>query len=234
MPSPDNPPGIKAFRVAGIFESSMAEYDDTYAYTSLSAAQELFGLDSRDVNGYDIKLNSLEKLDSLAANLQETLGYPYYVRTIYKTHQSIFTWLELQRKPIPIALGLIIIVASFNIIGALFMTVLEKTRAIGTLKSMGMRRGQISSIFLYQGIYLSLIGITLGNLLAFTLSKLQENYEIIKLPESVYYMSKAVLTVSWENYLIVSAAALVISLFSAYIPGRIAARINPVNTLRFD
>jgi lipoprotein-releasing system permease protein len=233
VPSPDNPPGIKSFIVSGIFESSMAEYDDAYAYTDLSSAQELFGMEDY-VNGYDIKLNSLEKADSLARNLQDYLGYPYYVRTIYETHQTIFTWLELQKKPIPIAIGLIIIVASFNIIGALFMMVLEKTRAIGTLKSLGMKRRQISNIFLMQGIYLSLIGIALGNILAFTISKLQENYEIIKLPASVYYMSKAVLYVSLDNYLVVSGITLVISLLSAYIPGRIAARINPVNTLRFN
>lgn len=233
IPSPDNPPGIKSFTVTGIFESSMAEYDDAYAYTDLSSAQDIFGMQDY-VNGYDIKLNSLEKVDSLARNLQDYLGYPYYVRTIYETHQTIFTWLELQRKPIPIAIGLIIIVASFNIIGALFMMVLEKTRAIGTLKSLGMKRRQISAIFLAQGVYLSLIGITLGNLLAFAISRLQENYEIIKLPASVYYMSKAVLDISLENYLIVSGITLSISLLSAYIPGRIAAKINPVNTLRFN
>jgi len=232
-PSIENPPGIKQFIVAGIFESGMAEYDDDYAYINLRNAQQLLGVD-RKINGYDIKVNDISKIDSLAANLNDFLTYPYYVRTIYKIYQNIFTWIDLQKRLIPISLILIVVVAVFNIIGTLLMIVLERTNAIGILKSLGANRKQIVSIFLLQGVYISLIGIVLGNIIAYILSKLQQEYNIISIPETVYYMSKAPIQIDLQNYLLISAATLLLSLLAAFIPSYIASRINPVQTIRFN
>lgn len=232
-PSPENPPGIKQFIVTGIFESGMAEYDDDYAYLNLKNAQELLDVDNR-INGYDIKVRDISRIDSLTANLNDYLNYPYYVRSIYNIYQNIFTWIDLQKRLIPISLILIVVVAVFNIIGTLLMIVLERTKAIGILKSLGASRKQIVSIFLLQGIYISLIGIVLGNIIAYILSRLQQEYNIISIPESVYFMSKAPVEIQLQNYLIISAATLLLSAFAAFIPSYIASRINPVNTIRFN
>jgi len=154
LPSFDNLPNIQKFKINGVFESGMAEYDDLYAYTNLSTAQKLFDLGDK-ISGYDIKLKDISKIDSLTSVLANELRYPYAVRSIYQTHRNIFTWIELQKEPIPLILALISIVAVFNIIGTLLMIILEKTKAIGTLKSLGATKKQIIGIFVYQRVLLA-------------------------------------------------------------------------------
>jgi len=233
IPSLENPPGIKNFYVSGIFESGMAEYDDQFAYINLQNAQEIFGMQN-NINGYEIKLSNLTKIDSLAKNLSDYLGYPYYVRTIYDVYQNIFTWIDLQKRLIPIALILIVVVAVFNIIGTVLMLVLERANTIGILKSLGTKRRTILNIFLTQGFYLSAIGILIGNILAFILSKLQIEFNMITIPETVYFMSQAPVLIDWHYYLYVSLGTLLISIATAVIPSFIAAKISPISALRFD
>ncbi len=153
----------------------MAKYDDAYAYISLKEAQELFSIGD-NITGYDIKLGNISKIDSLTRYLGKKLRYPHAVHDqYYQVHRNIFTWIELQKKPIPIVLALIILVAVFNIIGTLLMIVLEKTNAVGILKSVGAKRRQVVLIFLLQGIVLGIVGILLGNALAIVLMEIQLN-----------------------------------------------------------
>ncbi len=233
IPSPQNMPNIERFRITGIFESGMAAYDDINAYVSLSEAQQLCNLGDH-VTGYDIRLNNISKIDSLTSYLNDYLGYPFAVRSIYQLHRNIFTWIDLQKKPIPIILGLIIIVAVFNIIGTLLMIVLEKTGSIGILKSMGATRKQIISIFIYQGIYLAVSGILIGNAIAFVLTYLQYHYRIISIPSSVYFMSTVPIYLSVGTFVLVSAVTFLLCILAAYIPSYIASKIQPVSTLRFN
>lgn len=233
IPSLDNPPSIEKFKVVGIFESGMANYDDQVSYTDLKSAQYLFKIGD-NVTGYDIKLNDISKIDSLTSLLSKKLRYPHSVKSIYQIHRNIFTWIELQKKPIPIVLGLIILVAVFNIIGSLLMIVLEKTSAIGILKSLGASNSQILRIFLYQGLFLASAGILIGNLLAYLLIIIQLKYNIISLPSSVYFTSKVPLIVSSKIFLIVSSITLVLCLVAAIIPSFIASRFKPINSLRFN
>ncbi len=233
MPSPENPPSIKQFQIAGIYESGMAEFDDLYAYVNLQNAQEVFGMQNT-VNGYDIKLNSIEKVDSISTSLMNYLGYPYYVRSIFKIYQNIFTWIDLQKKLIPIGLTLIVIVAAFNIIGTLLMIVLERSNSIGILRSLGAKRKQILSLFILQGIYISTIGILIGNALAFVLSVLQLKFNLIRIPESVYFMSTTPIDIVPLNYLIVSLATFILCFLTSAIPSYIATKISPVSALRFN
>ncbi len=232
-PSVQNPPLIQQFIVSGIYESGMAQYDDVNIYASLQVVQEMFEMEN-EVSGYNIRLNNISKVDSLSDHLSEFLGYPYYVRTIFKVHQNIFTWLELQKAPIPLVLGLIIIVAVFNIVGTLLMIVLEKTNAIGILKSLGAIRKQIVKVFLYQGVYRSLIGLISGNLLALTLSIIQRDFDIISLPSSVYFISKVPIFIEWQTYLLISVITFLLCMLASFIPSMIAAKINPISALRFD
>lgn len=233
IPTPDNFPNIQRFKVAGIFESGMANYDDQIAYTDLQTAQALFNFDD-NVTGYDVKLNDITKIDSLTFVLSKKLGYPHHVRSIYQIHRNIFTWIDLQKKPIPIVLGLIILVAVFNIVGSLLMVVLEKTNAIGILKSLGALNNQISRIFIYQGFFLAAAGVIIGNLLAYTLMVIQIKYNIITLPSSVYFTSTVPLIISRDIFILVSAITLVLSLTATFIPSFIASRFKPITSLRFN
>ncbi len=233
IPSMNDLPNIQNFFVDGIFESGMAEYDNMIGYTGLSTAQNLFSMPG-EINGIDIKLNSVNKIDSLAQVIRKELRYPYYARTIYEIYRNIFSWIELQKKPIPIVLGLIIIVAVFNIISALLMLVLEKTNAVGILKSLGAKGSSIIKIFFYQGIYLSAIGIITGNILAWFLMFLQLELDIIKVPSSVYFVTRVPIELSLDVFLFVSIVTFILALLAAVIPSYFASRINPVSALRFD
>jgi len=233
IPSLDNLPNIQKFVVTGIFESGMAEYDDLNAYTNIEEAQSLFNFGD-NITGYDIKLNNISKIDSLTTLLSKDLRYPHSVRSIYQKHRNIFTWIELQKKPIPIVLGLIIIVAVFNIIGSLLMIVLEKTNAIGTLKSLGAMNRHISRIFVYQGIFLAMIGIILGNILAYSLMSLQLRYNIISLPSSVYFTSTVPIILTSKIFIGVSLITLILCLTASFIPSYIASRVKPLSSLRFS
>jgi lipoprotein-releasing system permease protein len=232
LPSPENMPNIQRLTITGIFESGMAEYDDLNVYVHLYEAQSLFGIGD-NINGYDITLNNVAKIDSLTEVLSGSLRYPHSVRSIYQIHRNIFTWIELQKEPIPIVLALIIIVAVFNIVGTLLMVVLEKTNAIGVLKSVGATGRQVISIFLLQGIFLSLIGIAAGNLLAYSLLEIQQTYQVITIPSSVYFMTSVPIEMTWQIFTGVSVVTLLLCLLASTIPSYIASRISPVTSLRF-
>ena len=232
LPSQENFPNIERFTISGIFESGMSGYDDLIAYISLNNAQRLFSIGD-NINGYDIKLNNISKIDSLGNILSSNLRYPHSVRTIYQVHRNIFTWIALQKKPIPIVLGLIIIVAVINIVGTLLMIVLEKTSSIGIIKSLGARKKQVISIFIYQGIFLAITGIIIGNLLAFLLTFLQEKYNIISLPSSVYFVNTVPIKISPEIFLGISLITFILCFLISVIPSYIASRILPVESIRF-
>lgn len=233
IPSPENPPSIMQFQVEGIFESGMADYDDLNAYISFQSAQELFGMQN-EISGYNIKLKNTSNINFIADKLQDLLGYPYYVQTVFNIHQNIFTWLELQKEPIPIILGLIIFVATFNVVGTLLMIVLERTNAIGILRSLGASRKLILKVFLLHGIYLTISGLILGNILAFILSMIQEKFDVISLPEKIYFVTKVPLFITINNYLLVSIITFAVSVIASLIPAFVASRIQPISAIRFD
>ena len=233
IPSPDNLPNIEKFKVTAIFESGIAEYDASIAFTDISSAQNLFSMPN-SFNGVDIKLNDISKADSLTLLIRKQLRYPYYARSVFELHKNIFTWISLQKKPIPIVLGLIIIVAVFNIVGTLLLMVIERTHEVGILKSFGTKKRQIVQIFLLQGFYLAFIGTLAGNLLAIILMEIQTKFNIIKVPTSVYFVTKVPFDFSFEIFLVVSVITLLLALLASLIPSIISSKINPVPALRFD
>lgn len=233
LPSFDNPPGIMQFEVSGIFESGMAEYDDLIAYTNLKDLQNL--TESGDqISGYNIQLNDISKIDSLTAKLRHILPHPYYPKSIYQVHSNIFNWIALQKLPVPLILSLITIVACFNMVGTILMIVLEKTSHIGVLKSIGAPNKSIKEIFISQGIYLSLIGIAAGNIFAFVLSYLQLEFNLIPIPDSVYFISSVPISINLFNYLVVNIAAFLLCYLASFIPSYVASKMSPINLIRFN
>jgi len=233
LPSYENLPSIEKFVVTGVFESGMTEYDDTYAYTSLSTAQRLYDIGDK-ITGYNIKLSDISKIDSLTIFLGKNLRYPHLVRSVYQLHRNIFTWIELQKEPIPIVLALIILVAVFNIVGTLLMIVLEKTNAVGVLKTLGSKRRQIISIFLIHGAILGLAGIVIGSLLGYLLIFIQEKFDIITLPSSVYFMSEVPFLVTADTFIGIAIITMLLCIIASLVPSFIASKIKPVNALRFS
>ncbi|MDP3684306.1 MAG: ABC transporter permease, partial [Ignavibacteria bacterium] len=224
--SPSSTPIVDNLIVSGIFQSGMSKFDESYALVDITSLQNIFSIQNA-VSGFEIKLSSLNGVDSLANLLQENLRYPAYVKTIFQNYKAIFTWIELQKKPIPIILALIILVAVFNIISTLLMIVIEKSGLIGTLRILGARQLQIVFIFLVQGIVIGIVGILFGNLLALFLMKIQTSFNIITLPSTVYFVSEVPLFYQLWISVLISAITFCVTLFVSVLPSFIASRIQP-------
>jgi lipoprotein-releasing system permease protein len=222
----------RQFEISGLYESGMAEYDDIYAYTSLVQAQDLLRLGDR-VSGYDILVDDFTHVDQIAKECEELLGYPHFAHTVFQLYRNLFSWVELQKSLSPIMLSLIIIVATFNIVGTLLMFVLEKTRAIGILKSIGATPRHLRRVFMLQGISIAAVGIVLGNIVSYALCWAQLKFRILSLPSEIYYMQTVPVSLSPHNFVLVSLIAFLLCLLTTILPARAAAKLDPVTALRF-
>jgi lipoprotein-releasing system permease protein len=221
------------FRVVGIYESGMSEYDEAYAFTDLDDARKLFQLGDA-VSGYDVMLTAIDSAESASDRAQELLGYPHYGRTVFQSYRNLFSWIELQKKPIPIILGLIIIVATVNVIGTVLMMVLDKTREVGILRAMGATRWGITRIFVRQGLVIGVTGTVIGNVIALGLCLAQLEFKFFSLPSDIYFMTSVPILLKPIDFLMVDAVALGMCLLCSLLPARLAARLNPVTAIRFS
>ncbi len=224
---------IKKFVVKGIYESGMSEYDDLNAFIHLNSAQQLFGFGDK-ISGYEIKIKNPSNADFYTAKLNYSLGYPYEVRSIFQMYRNIFNWIELQKKPIPIVLALITIVAIFNVISTLLIFVMDKTNSIGILKAMGSTSKQIKLIFVLNGLIIGLIGTITGNMIALILLLIQQRFNVVKIPEGVYFLDKVPIAIDLTDFLVVSILSLTISILFSFLPARFAARLEIVKSMRFS
>ncbi|MCC6866125.1 MAG: ABC transporter permease [Ignavibacteria bacterium] len=232
IPSAVNSPTVKGFLVSGIYESGLKEYDDVLLYTNLKDAQKLFSMGPY-VTGIEIFLTNTDKIRKVTNEIKARIDYPNNnARNVFQIYKGLFTWVELQKEPIPVVLGLIIIVAAINIVGFLLMLVLEKTETIGILKSLGAKNSDIIMIFFIQGMLISIAGIILGNIIGYGLCVLQLEYNLIKIPE-IYYMSTVPLQLDAETGIYITVIAILLSLFVTVIPSYMASRLNPITSLRF-
>jgi lipoprotein-releasing system permease protein len=232
IPSPMNPPKIKQFIVSGIYETGLREYDDVLIYTDLATTQKLFDYGKR-VTGIELKVKNIDEAEKIVTKLKYMLDYPNYPRSLFRLYKGLFSWVELQKAPTPIILGLIIIVAMFNIIGMLLMLILEKTQSVGILKSLGASNFDVMKIFLFDGIIIGLLGIIIGNALGLGLCMMELKYRFFKLPE-IYYMTDVPILLKPENFILISCATLVLVFIATIVPAYLASKFDPVKSLRFN
>ncbi len=224
---------LRKFKIVGIFSTGMAQYDNSIAYTTLAAAQHFNSMSPTQVTGFSIKTASLDQANTITAEINRTLHYPYFARSVYEIYPTIFAWIELQKKPIPIILGLIILVATFNIISTLLLIVIEKTHSVGVLKTLGARSRSVGQIFIDEGMVISIAGTLAGDLLAFLICQVESHFHFFRLRSDVYFMSHVPISIEWQHYVIVSTIAITLALCATLIPARIAARMQPLTALNF-
>lgn len=220
-------------KVIGFFESGMAKYDDVFAYANYETVMKINRLRASDANSIEIYLKDIAKVDSVVKKVEAVLGYPFYCFSFYDLHSSIFAWIELQKKPIPIVLSLITIVAVFNVATFLLINVVEKTKDIGILSVLGLRPLEIVVIFLRIGYKISFLGIFIGVVISLAFTFLQKSFKIIRLDSKVYYFDTLPISFNIETYCLVIFFTLVVTFVSAIIPSIIASRLKPVDVLRF-
>lgn len=219
--------------IKGIFESGMYEYDDNFAYISLKKAQDLLGLKNA-VTAITVQINDIYHISKIASKIRDTLGFPYWVRTWEEMNKSLFSALKLEKTVMFIILSLIILVAGFNIASSLIMRVMEKTKEIGILKTMGATSLSIQAIFLLEGAIIGIVGTIIGFLGGIGLCEALAKYQFINLPGDIYYISFIPVNLRWSDVGIISLAAIILSLISAIYPARYAASLNPIEALRYE
>ena len=223
---------LKQFTIGGIFHSGLSEYDNNMVYTSIFSAQYLLGMES-NISGKVVYL-SQNDISSFPLLINEKLRYPYYATSWKEKHHTLFKWLEVQKLPIIIIFGMISLVAVVNIISALTMIVLDKTKAIGILQAIGFRKKQINLIFLTKGIIIGIIGSMTGLSIALILGYIQMKYHILSISEDIYFMDYLPLAFNVKNTIFIVVAGIISSIIASYWPAKIAANIKPANAVRYE
>lgn len=226
-------PKVRQFRVAGIFEVGMFEYDSNLVLTGLKASQEFFDMKD-EVTGVQLKLSDIYKADQVRERIGQQLEFPLHVKDWMQMNRNLFSALKLEKFAMFVMLILITLVASFNIISTLIMNVIEKTREIAILKTMGATDRGIMTIFMMQGLVIGLSGTVIGLTGGYLLCHILNTYEVIKLPADVYYLSRLPVKTKLFDFIVVSLSAVCISFIATLYPAWQAAKLNPVEPLRYE
>ncbi len=224
-------PVMRQFKVVGLFESGMYDYDRSLGFISLSSAQSLQRMDD-EVSGIFIRVKDAYHADKIREQLVKTLGFPYRAMDWMQKNQNLFSALKLERTTMFIILTLIVLVAAFNIASTLIMMVMEKRKDIAILRAMGATDRQIRRIFVFKGMVIGLVGTFLGDSFGVILCYLLKHYQFIKLPSDVYFISKLPADPEPLMVIIISLAALVICFVASLYPAHQASKMNPVEAIR--
>ncbi len=226
-------PILRRYIVSGIYESMNQDYDANYAFVSLHSARRLFNL-GEDITGVELRLHNFRQSDAVKRDLQRALGDGYLVQTWYDLHRDLYSVMEIERWGAYIILSLIIAVATFNILGSLTMTVIEKTRDIGVLKAMGATKREVIRIYLFEGVLVGIIGSVIGSLIGYIVCYLQIQYHLFPLDPTVYIIPALPVEIRLIDFIAVGGAALLLSSLAALYPAKRAARVLPAQAVRWE
>ncbi len=225
------------FEVAGIYKTGLEEYDKKFAMVNISVIQELVGWTENQVGGYEIFVENIDDLDVLSNYIDldvKELPNHLYAETIRQKFPPIFEWLNLQDLNEIVILALMLIVCIINMITALLILILERTKMIGVLKSMGASDWSVRKIFLNYAGFIILNGLFWGNLIGVGLCLAQKCFGLIKLSEADYYLSVAPIDLNLWTVLLLNLGTFVLTLFCLVLPTWLVTRINPVKAIRFN
>jgi len=233
LPSPLNTPEIRQYHLSGIYQTGIDRFDDSFAVADISTVRTLFGLGVRQSSIMEINVTDIQNIRPVYRLIRDGTQFPLLTENIYQRYRNIFAWIDLQEETIPLVIGVMVIVAAFNLIGTVLMMVLERVRDIGILKTMGAKSKAIRKIFLLEGLFVAVSGLVIGIGISLLFYFLQTTYDIIPLSEENYYMSTAPVEPHMLDFVIVGAIAIVLCMLASWFPARIAAKTDPVQVLSF-
>jgi lipoprotein-releasing system permease protein len=226
-------PKMRPLRVVAIFEIGLYEYDSALAYTSISTAQQFAELGGR-VSGIEVRLVDVYQARRVSRELGSTLGLPYWTRDWTEMNRNLFSAIQLEKTAMFVILTLIIFVAAFAIISHLILMVAEKRREIGVLRALGASSRSITLVFMAEGVLIGLVGTTVGTVLGVVIGFIQDRYHVVKIPGDVYQLSELPMKMHPPELVLIAVAALVLSFLATLYPSRQAARLRPVEVLRYE
>lgn len=226
-------PKMRRFLVAGWVEVGMYEYDASLAYTSLASAQEFAGLGDR-VTGVEVKLANPFDAKDVGRTIAGQLKGPYWIRDWMDMNRNLFAALQLEKLALFVIVTIIVLVAAFAIIGHLVLLVAEKRKEIGILKAMGAGAGSIGTVFLVAGMLIGVGGTVAGSAFGLLLIWVQNTYKIIRLAGDVYQISYLPMKLTGSDFAMIVGSTLVISFLATLSPARRAARMDPIEVLRYE
>lgn len=233
LPSPLSSPEIQQFRLSGIYQTGIGQFDEVLALVARPYAQKLFQMGNTEASDIEITVKDKSQIAAFGQKLNGELQYPYFTESIYDRYYSIFAWVDLQEQTIPFVISVMIIVAAFNLIGTVLMMVLERTRDIGILKTMGASDKSIRGIFLLEGLFVAVVGLLIGVSLSLLFAWLQSTYHIIPLSEENYYMAYAPVQPHSLDFILTTGVTLLLCALASWLPARIAAKTDPLKVIAY-
>jgi lipoprotein-releasing system permease protein len=225
-------PKVRRFAVAGILRTGMSEIDSTLVFMGLAEAQKFFDLEG-EVTNIELRIADVNRSREVADQLQRRLGFPYFAEDWTRLWPNLFSALQLEKTVYFLVLLLMVLIGAFNIISTLVMVVMEKKKDIAILRSMGATQQSIRRIFLLKGCLIGTLGTILGVVLGLMVCTLIANYPF-QLPDGVFLISTVPVRVYLGNVVLVACASFVVCLLASIYPARQAAKLDPVEIIRYE
>jgi lipoprotein-releasing system permease protein len=225
-------PRTRRLRVIGLFSLGLFEFDSTYGFLSLDVARRLLGKDQVDL--IQLRVDDIYAAPRIADAIPTLLGPQYVTQDWADMNKSLFSALGLEKMAISLTIGLIVMVAALNIVASLILLVMEKHRDIAILKTMGAGVRSVTAIFMMQGLIIGIVGTTVGAAAGYVLSYVMTRYKLIRVPEDVYQVSYVPFRVTPLDFALVVGAAILVCFIATIYPARQAAKLDPVQALRYE
>jgi len=226
-------PKMRRFKVVGIFDSGMYDFDSSFAFIDLSVAQDFFDMGDT-VTGIEVKVRDIYDARIISKQIQGILGMAFQARDWMDMNRNLFAALQMQKVALFIILIMIVFVAAFNIVSTLIMMVMEKQKEIAILKSIGVPNAGIMRIFIYEGLIIGVFGTLLGVLGGLFLSFVLERYKIISLDPNVYFLSSLPVKIVGTDLLVIALASIFLCFLATLYPAWQASRMDPVEAMRYE
>ena len=228
------PTRVRKFKVIGIYNTGLAEFDEVVIIGDLKHIQKLNNWEDNQVGGYEVITNNISNIELFSEIIDENIDYDLKALDIKQKYPQIFDWLRLQDFNVLIILILMLIVGGVNMITSLLIIILEKSRFIGILKAIGATNWNIRNVFIYNSLYIIFNGLFWGNLIALTFSICQNYFDLISLDENIYFMSFVPIKIELMSLFLINIGTIVICYLILVIPSVLISKISPAKSIKFE
>jgi lipoprotein-releasing system permease protein len=225
-------PEVYKFNVAAIVQFGIYDFDSSLVFIDLEEGQKLFSI-AKAITGFDVHVKNFDKAVSIALQIQESLSYSFKAKAWIDMNKNLFSAMKLEKVMMFLILGLIIIVAAFNIISNLLLLSIQKSKEIGILSAVGFSKFSIGKIFFYDGFIIGFLGTIIGIVLGLTISFILKYFNIFKLPNDVYYVDKLPVSIIPSDIIMVAASAFIITILACIYPVYQISKLDPLEAIRY-